>query len=180
MSSSLGLGKLNQLGGVFFNGKPLPNSVRQQIIEMAELGIRPCDISRQLKVSHGCISKLLSKYNKTGSFEPGRATNKKAIEVSPTIAKRIDEYRRTTPGIFSWEKLLADGLSSKETLPHETDISGVLREEMHRTSSFNDKREAKYSREVNLETQKDAGYFFSQEEGNELPSQMALERKTSK
>ena len=183
MSSFLGLGKLNQLGGVFFNGKPLPNSVRQQIIEMAELGIRPCDISRQLKVSHGCISKLLSKYNNTGSFEPGRATKKKAIEVSPTIAKKIDEYRRTTPGIFSWEvkeKLLADGLCSKKTLPHQTDVSGMLREEMHRTSSFNSEREATYGREVNLEIQKDAAHFFSQEEGSKLPTQMAVENETSK
>lgn len=67
-----GEGKVNQLGGLFVNGKPLPRIVRQRIIQMAELGIRPCDISRQLRVSHGCISKLLAKYQETGSFEPGK------------------------------------------------------------------------------------------------------------
>ena len=126
----LGHGKFNQLGGVFVNGKPLPNSVRQQIIEMAELGIRPCDISRQLKVSHGCISKLLSKYNDTGSFEPGRAQRKTSRDVSSEVKNKIEEYRRTAPGIFSWEvkeKLVNDGLCTKESLPPLTVISRLLR-----------------------------------------------------
>ena len=112
------------------NGKPLPNSVRQKIIEMAELGIRPCDISRQLKVSHGCISKLLSKYNDTGSFEPGRAKRKTSRDVSSEVKNKIEEYRNTAPGIFSWEvkeKLVTDGLCTKENLPPLTVISRLLR-----------------------------------------------------
>ena len=124
------LGKLNQLGGVFVNGKPLPNSVRQRIIEMAELGIRPCDISRQLKVSHGCISKLLSKYNDTGSFEPGRAKRKTSRDVSSEVKNKIEEYSHTTPDIFSWEvkeKLVADGYCTKDSLPPLTVISRLLR-----------------------------------------------------
>ena len=38
-------GEVNQLGGVFVNGRPLPNAVRMRIVELAQLGIRPCDIS---------------------------------------------------------------------------------------------------------------------------------------
>ena len=63
--------KLNQLGGVFVNGRPLPLEVRQQIVNMAAMGIRSCVISRQLKVSHGCISKILGRYQETGSIKPG-------------------------------------------------------------------------------------------------------------
>lgn len=44
-----GHGRVNQLGGVFINGRPLPDGVRRQIIEMATKGIRPCVISRQVK-----------------------------------------------------------------------------------------------------------------------------------
>uniref|UniRef100_A0A8B9DMC7 Paired domain-containing protein n=1 Tax=Anser cygnoides TaxID=8845 RepID=A0A8B9DMC7_ANSCY len=34
-------GEVNQLGGVFVNGRPLPNAIRLRIVELAQLGIRP-------------------------------------------------------------------------------------------------------------------------------------------
>ena len=69
-------GRFNQLGGVFINGRPLPLEIRQQIVEMALKGVKPCVISRSLKVSHGCVSKILNRYNKTGSIKPGAETKK--------------------------------------------------------------------------------------------------------
>ncbi|XP_057899896.1 paired box protein Pax-5 isoform X7 [Melospiza georgiana] len=65
-----GHGGVNQLGGVFVNGRPLPDVVRQRIVELAHQGVRPCDISRQLRVSHGCVSKILGKIIRTKVQQP--------------------------------------------------------------------------------------------------------------
>lgn len=67
----VGQAGVNQLGGVFVNGRPLPDHVRRQIVEMALMGVRPCDISRKLLVSHGCVSKILTRFYETGSIKPG-------------------------------------------------------------------------------------------------------------
>jgi len=42
---------MNQLGGEFINGRPLPTDTRERIVELAENGVRPCEISRQVKPS---------------------------------------------------------------------------------------------------------------------------------
>ncbi|KAK3857247.1 hypothetical protein Pcinc_036489 [Petrolisthes cinctipes] len=98
-----GQGRVNQLGGVFINGRPLPNHIRLKIVEMAAAGVRPCVISRQLRVSHGCVSKILNRYQETGSIRPGVIGGSKPKVTTPDIEKRIDDYKKENPGVFSWE-----------------------------------------------------------------------------
>lgn len=50
---SSGAGGVNQLGGVFVNGCPLPTCKRKRIVELAVSGVRACDISRSLQVGRG-------------------------------------------------------------------------------------------------------------------------------
>lgn len=121
---------MNQLGGVFVNGRPLPNAIRLRIVELAQLGIRPCDISRQLRVSHGCVSKILARYNETGSILPGAIGGSKPRVTTPNVVKSIREYKQGDPGIFAWEirdRLLADGVCDKYNVPSVSSISRILR-----------------------------------------------------
>lgn len=113
-------GEVNQLGGVFVNGRPLPNAVRLRIVELAQLGIRPCDISRQLRVSHGCVSKILARYHETGSILPGAIGGSKPRVTTPKVVQYIKQLKLKDPGIFAWEirdRLLSDGVCDKYNVP---------------------------------------------------------------
>lgn len=127
---SAGPGRLNQLGGAYINGKPLPKEIRHEILTLALRGFRPCDISRRLRITHGCISKLLSKYRKTGSIQAGGESVGRPRVITPRIAQRIMEYRKEQPGLFSWEirdRLVQESLCSKESPPSLSSISRLLK-----------------------------------------------------
>ncbi|KAG7312350.1 hypothetical protein JYU34_001838 [Plutella xylostella] len=98
-----GQGRMNQLGGVFINGRPLPNHIRLKIVEMAAAGVRPCVISRQLRVSHGCVSKILNRYQETGSIRPGVIGGSKPRVATPEVENRIEEMKKQNPGPSSCE-----------------------------------------------------------------------------
>ncbi|XP_061195344.1 paired box protein Pax-2a-like [Saccostrea echinata] len=122
---------VNQLGGVFVNGRPLPEHVRRRIVELAHMGVRPCDISRQLLVSHGCVSKILTRYYETGSIKPGSIGGSKPKQVAtPYIIKRILDFKRQHPGSFAWEirdQLLTLGICDEQTIPSVSSINRILR-----------------------------------------------------
>ncbi|KAI5703474.1 hypothetical protein M8J75_012134 [Diaphorina citri] len=123
-------GGVNQLGGVFVNGRPLPDVVRQRIVELAHNGVRPCDISRQLRVSHGCVSKILSRYYETGSFKAGVIGGSKPKVATAPVVDAIASYKRENPTMFAWEirdRLLAEGICSQDNVPSVSSINRIVR-----------------------------------------------------
>ncbi|XP_051967654.1 paired box protein Pax-8 isoform X2 [Xyrauchen texanus] len=123
-------GGLNQLGGMFVNGRPLPEVIRQRIVDMAHQGVRPCDISRQLRVSHGCVSKILGRYYETGSIKPGVIGGSKPKVATPQVVEKIAEYKRQNPTMFAWEirdRLLAEGVCDGDTVPSVSSINRIIR-----------------------------------------------------
>uniref|UniRef100_A0A673LDQ1 Paired box 5 n=1 Tax=Sinocyclocheilus rhinocerous TaxID=307959 RepID=A0A673LDQ1_9TELE len=127
---SAGHGGVNQLGGVFVNGRPLPDVVRQRIVELAHQGVRPCDISRQLRVSHGCVSKILGRYYETGSIRPGVIGGSKPKVATPKVVDKIADYKRQNPTMFAWEirdRLLADRVCDNDSVPSVSSINRIIR-----------------------------------------------------
>ncbi|XP_008196347.2 paired box protein Pax-1 [Tribolium castaneum] len=122
---------VNQLGGVFVNGRPLPDCVRRRIVELALLGVRPCDISRQLLVSHGCVSKILTRFYETGSIRPGSIGGSKTKQVAtPTVVKKILRFKQENPGMFAWEireQLIAQRVCEPHNIPSVSSVNRILR-----------------------------------------------------
>ena len=118
------------MGGLFVNGRPLPDVVRQRIVELAHQGVRPCDISRQLRVSHGCVSKILSRFYETGTFRAGVIGGSKPKVATPTVVDAIANYKRENPTMFAWEirdRLVSDGVCPQDGVPSVSSINRIVR-----------------------------------------------------
>jgi transposase len=105
---------------VFVNGRPLPNTMREKIIEMALNGSRPCEISRLLQVSNGCVSKILNRYFESGTIEPKAIGGSKPRVTSENVVEKIKEYKKESSSLFAWEirmKLLKNGICGKDNAP---------------------------------------------------------------
>nr|CAB96396.1 transcription factor [Phallusia mammillata] len=125
-----GHGGINQLGGVYVNGRPLPDQIRQQIVDQAHHGVRPCDIARQLRVSHGCVSKILARYYETGSIRPGVIGGSKPKVATPKVVEKICEYKRQNPTMFAWEirdRLLGEQICDQDNVPSVSSINRIVR-----------------------------------------------------
>ncbi|VDK24358.1 unnamed protein product [Taenia asiatica] len=121
---------INQLGGLFVNGRPLPEATRQRIVELAQGGARPCDISRLLQVSNGCVSKILCRFHETGSIRPKAIGGSKPRVATGEVVLKIAAYKRACPSIFAWEireRLLQEGVCSQANIPSVSSINRVLR-----------------------------------------------------
>lgn len=103
-----------------------------RIVELARLGIRPCDISRQLRVSHGCVSKILARYHETGkrklyfalrivltsfaskgSILPGAIGGSKPRVTTPKVVNYIRELKMKDPGKLEHLQFLPFRISSQ-------------------------------------------------------------------
>lgn len=101
-----------------------------QIIQLASQGIRPCAISRKLRVSHGCVSKILQRYSETGSIKPGSIGGSKPKPTNPIIEAKMDQYRAEFPNILCYEirrRLMDEKICDQDDVPSVSAIAKYLR-----------------------------------------------------
>lgn len=87
--------------------------------------------NRNLRVSHGCVSKILNRYQETGSIRPGIIGGSKPRVATPEIESKIESYKHNNPSIFSWEvrdRLIKEGICDRTTAPSVSAISRLIRD----------------------------------------------------
>ena len=76
------------------------------------------------------MSKILQRYQETGSIRPGAIGGSKPRVSTPDIENQIEQYKHDNPGIFSWEirdRLIQEKVVDQTTAPSVSSISRVLR-----------------------------------------------------
>ena len=131
-------GRFNQLGGVFINGRALPIEMRQEIVNLALSGMKPCVISRHLKVSHGCVSKILTRYNKTGSIKPGAETKKLSDMSQQVTSQPLIDMGKQRRARTSYSKAQTDQLDAYFAQTQYPDV--YMREEMAKATGLSESR----------------------------------------
>uniref|UniRef100_A0AC34QVX2 Paired domain-containing protein n=1 Tax=Panagrolaimus sp. JU765 TaxID=591449 RepID=A0AC34QVX2_9BILA len=73
----------NKLGRSYNPGRPLAMADRQKILDLYEKGYKISHIARIIGVTHSCVSKIMTRYRRTGSMFPRSAQqNKKSSSSS--------------------------------------------------------------------------------------------------
>ena len=84
-------------------------------------------------MSHGCVSKILSRFNETGSIAPGTVGGSKPRKTTPVVVQKITDYKVEDPAIFAREirdRLLTDGVCDLHNVPSVSSVSRILREKV--------------------------------------------------
>uniref|UniRef100_A0A1I8EJC6 Paired domain-containing protein n=1 Tax=Wuchereria bancrofti TaxID=6293 RepID=A0A1I8EJC6_WUCBA len=83
-NTPLAISSKNKLGRPYNPGRPLAMEERQKILQLYEKGHRISHIARIIGVTHSCVSKIMTRYRRTGSMQPRStfSTTKKNIDCS--------------------------------------------------------------------------------------------------
>ncbi|CAI2343082.1 unnamed protein product [Caenorhabditis sp. 36 PRJEB53466] len=119
--------KVKSVGRSYNPGRPLCLEDRKKIVRLYEEGCRVSHIARLIGVTHSCVSKIMSRYRRTGSVQPRsfRATeNQENDTASATWQKQQQQQKKQKPLPlpFSIERILSPDLKKDLPYPKVTSI----------------------------------------------------------
>lgn len=100
------------------------------ILKLHHDGVKSSEISRVTKVSHGCVSKLLNRYQNTGSIAPSIAGGSKPKVSTDAVIDMVVKYKTENPEMFAREirqLLIQNGVCSEQNVPSVSSVNRILR-----------------------------------------------------
>ncbi|KHN81096.1 Paired box protein Pax-6 [Toxocara canis] len=85
----------NKLGRAYNPGRPLAMADRQKILQLYEKGHKISHIARIIGVTHSCVSKIMTRYRRTGSMYPRSTCSARVRSVE--INSETSDSEKTIP-----------------------------------------------------------------------------------
>ncbi|CAL2032640.1 CBN-NPAX-1 protein [Caenorhabditis brenneri] len=108
--------KVKAVGRSYNPGRPLCLEDRKKIVRLYEEGCRVSHIARLIGVTHSCVSKIMSRYRRTGSVQP-RSFRASENQENDNSTWQKQQVKKEKPLAFSIERILSPDI--KKELPYK-------------------------------------------------------------
>jgi transposase-like protein len=118
----------NSSSGFYEKGKPLPDTLRKQMVHLLDQGKTHAAIARELHVNPQTVSNILHKYQETGDYTPTIRiqSGQDRKKMNMDTLKAVELYKLEKPSTYLKEirgQLVEDDVCTNDTCPSLSYIS---------------------------------------------------------
>ena len=118
--------KENRHGQIYDMGKPYPQVIRENVLDLHNNGLSIRQISAQARVSTGFITKVIKEYNENNYSVPRRAlSGRKESVLNENVRSYLEVEKLCKPSSYCNElqrRLLLDGVSLPGEIPSNASV----------------------------------------------------------
>lgn len=125
--------RINQSGGLYDNGRNLPQFIRERVLDLHHAGLSQRGIAQELCTSRHFVQNVMHDYDATNSSCQPVKGHKGRFVLTPNAIECIENEKLCKPSIYCTElqnRLVLDGVVHPADLPHSSTISYLLRKEL--------------------------------------------------
>lgn len=127
---------MNRQGGIYDNGRVLPQMYRERILDLYHQGTSQRAIADDMRVSMGYVNKVVHHYVENNTSLPQFRKHAPRNIITPEVSEYIEMEKLCQPSIYSAEiknRLLLDGVSLPGNVPSEAAICKCVRDDCFMT-----------------------------------------------
>lgn len=125
--------RINQSGGLYDNGRNLPQFIRERVLDLHHAGFSQRGIAQELSTSRHFVQNVIRDYDAfNSSCQPVKGHKGHSV-LTPDAIECIENEKLIKPSIYCTElqnRLVLDGVVHPADLPHISTISYLLRKEL--------------------------------------------------
>lgn len=161
--------RVNQRGGIYDNGRNLPQMYRERVLDLAHIGMSQRMIASELRTSKHFIHKVLKNYDETNSAVPTPKETPRRHKITDIVSEYVEIEKICKPSIYTSElreRLVLDGIVHPADVPSCSAIKKSVRQDL----LMSKKRIQCIPRESTTQDNMEYRNFFLEEVSNLAPT----------